>query len=69
MNCFKRHFALAMLGGMSLLPPASAQVPTNAARGTICVTQTFWCRAVRPGPPRGECACPTSRGWVKGVLR
>lgn len=68
MNCFKRLFALALLGVTSLLQPASAQVPRDAPRGSICVTPMFWCRAVRPGPPRGECACPTKQGWVKGVL-
>ena len=65
---FKRQFALALLFVISLLPSALAQ-PTNAPRGTICITSQNWCQAVQPGPPGALCACPTPTGWVSGVLR
>lgn len=60
--------ALLLLALPSLLLPVSAQ-PNNAPPGTVCVTPTFWCWAVRPGPPGAPCACQTSNGWVQGVLR
>lgn len=70
MTRFKRQFALALLGVISLLVPASAQ-PTKAPKGTICVTPRNWCRAVQPGPPGAPCACraSTGTGWIRGVLK
>jgi hypothetical protein len=65
---FKRQFALAVVCVTPLLPSASAQ-PSDAPRGSICVTPENWCRADRPGPPGAPCACRTNDGWVKGVLR
>ena len=46
---------------------AMAQVPPHQP-GTICATPQFWCWAVYPGPPGTRCSCPSSRGWVAGVL-
>ena len=59
---------LLLLALLPLRLPVSAQ-PNNAPPGTVCVTPTFWCRAVRPGPPRAPCACQASNRWVQGVLR
>lgn len=56
---------------VALLPaamPALAQ-PANAPPGSVCVTPTFWCPAVRPGPPSAPCSCQTAQGWVQGVLK
>lgn len=61
-------FACALLATLTALTPASAQ-PTNAPPGTVCATPTFWCWAVRPGPPGAPCACRTDNGWVQGLLR
>ena len=66
-----RTASLCTLLLLALLPlrlPVWAQ-PNNAPPGTVCVTPTFWCRAVRPGPPGAPCACQTANGWVQGVLK
>lgn len=65
---FERSILLALLGVTTLLLPASAQVPTDAPPGTICVTPINWCR-VQAGPPGAPCSCPSGSGWVQGVLR
>ena len=68
---FRRRFAGILMALTALLlldVPASAQIP-DAQPGTLCVTPMSWCRALRPGPPGGPCACQTAEGWVQGVLR
>ena len=68
------HFARSLAGLLAALQllavavPALAEMP-NAPPGTLCVTPKSWCRAIRPGPPGGACACQTTNGWLQGVLR
>lgn len=44
-----------------------AQVPAHQP-GTICFTPNFWCWAQPPGVPEAPCSCPTTGGYVQGVL-
>jgi hypothetical protein len=57
--------AIAILLQAPLL--ALAQVPAHQP-GTICFTPQFWCWANPPGPPGGNCACPSPYGWIGGRL-
>jgi hypothetical protein len=65
---FRRLLMLCLPLALALLAEASAQ-PRDARPGTICITPQSWCRAVQPGPPGAPCACQTSNGWIRGVLR
>jgi len=47
---------------------ASAQPPKGAPKGTICLTPSGWCKAVKPGPSGAPCACPRPNGWIQGKL-
>jgi len=69
MNRFVVLTGLATVATLSLFVPASAQIPTDAPRGTICVTPVNWCR-VPAGPPGAPCSCKApDGGWVQGTLR
>jgi hypothetical protein len=46
---------------------STAQVPPHQP-GSICFTPSFWCWADPPGPPGGQCWCPTRNGPVRGWL-
>jgi hypothetical protein len=58
---------LLAAGTLIQSPIAVAQVPPHQP-GTICFTSSFWCWASPPGPPGGQCYCPSPYGPVQGVL-
>ena len=65
----KSRYVAIILATLSLIeaPLAIAQVPPHQP-GTICFTPQFWCWANPPGPPGGNCACPSPYGWIGGRL-
>lgn len=58
---------LAALGLTAWRAEAQMGLPPHAP-GTICLTPTFWCWAIQPGPPGMPCVCPVPGGYVAGIL-